>query len=76
LAIAADHVGSAPSGRGRVVAIHRKSRPAARQAGAGSVVVLAAFSSRVRNGLTMSIGIGKIAVVFCSAPISVSVWRR
>jgi hypothetical protein len=33
------------------------------------------FSMRSRNGLMMSIGIGKTMVEFCSAPISVSVCR-
>ena len=33
------------------------------------------FSTRSRNGLMMSIGIGKTTVEFCSAPISVSVCR-
>ena len=34
-----------------------------------------AFSRRSRNGLIMSIGIGKMMVEFCSAPISVRVCR-
>jgi hypothetical protein len=36
---------------------------------------LPVFSRSWRNGLTMSIGIGKTTVEFCSAPISVSVCK-
>ena len=41
----------------------------------GRAVERSAFSSRSRNGFMMSIGIGKTTVEFCSAPISVRVWR-
>ena len=38
-------------------------------------VTLPGFSISSRNGLMMSIGMGKTTVEFCSAPISASVWR-
>jgi len=41
----------------------------------GRAVDRSAFSMMSRKGFMMSIGMGKTTVEFCSAPISVNVWR-
>jgi hypothetical protein len=41
----------------------------------GRAVERSAFSRRSMNGFMISIGMGKTTVEFCSAPISVRVWR-